>query len=262
MNKGNNLFLGLEEDLIYIFSERLKKIRTSAKLTQQQFANEIGISVAALSYYETGKRVPDIIFLKKISEYFNIPVDYFLGFTNSIKKENENISNKLRLSDEAIEKIQIFIDNNDEGNYYEYSDVLNRLLENDDFYSVLNFLTWSGYECCTYMPDEEYILFIAMKKMMNVIKDTINTSSYLKERIVEAIIPDQIERERYYKWLLEQSDKNSEELQMKYKEHRDTLIESVNAKFAEYNESISLRTEALNHLKENEKNAEHNPTQE
>lgn len=260
MDKGNNMFLGLEEDLIYIFSDRLKKIRISAKLTQQQFANEIGISVAALSYYETGKRVPDIIFLRKISEYFCIPVNYFLGFTNSIKEENENISNRLRLSDEAIEKIQTFIDNNDEDNYYEYSDVLNRLLENDDFYSVLNFLTWGGYECCTYMPDEEYIFFIAMKKMMNVIKDTINTSSNLKERIVEAFIPDQIERERYYKWLSEQLDNNNKELETKYKEQKRDLIESVNAKIAEYNKS--LRSKTLNNLKEGAGNAEHNPTQE
>ena len=68
MNEKSNLFDGLEEYTIPIFADRLKHIRTQAGLTQQQFAAEIGISVAALSYYETGKRVPDIIFIKKISE--------------------------------------------------------------------------------------------------------------------------------------------------------------------------------------------------
>ena len=71
MSKCGYDFCGIEEDVIKVFSERLKKTRISAKLTQQQFANEMGISVAALSYYETGKRVPDIIFLKKVSEYID-----------------------------------------------------------------------------------------------------------------------------------------------------------------------------------------------
>lgn len=262
MDKGNNIFSDLEEDLTYIFSERLKKIRTAAKLTQQQFANEIGISVAALSYYETGKRVPDIIFLKKISMYFCIPVDYFLGLTNSTKKENENISNKLGLSDEAIEKIQDFINNNDIEDYYENSDVLNRLLENDDFYSILNFLTWSGYECCVYTPDEDYIFFIAMKRMMNVIKDTINTTATLKERVIRSILPDQKERETFYKWLIDQTEKNSKELDAWREKRRTDIINEALDKVKKYIESVDLRTTAINNLKENEENAEHNPTSE
>ena len=75
-----------------------------------------------------------------------IPADYFLGFTNSTKKENVNISNKLGLSDVAIEQIRRYIDDSYEAtyDYYENSDILKKLLENDDFYSVLNFLVWRG----------------------------------------------------------------------------------------------------------------------
>lgn len=274
MSKCGYDFCGIEEDVIKVFSERLKKTRISAKLTQQQFADEMGISVAALSYYETGKRVPDIIFLKKVSEYFLIPVDYFLGGTNSTKKENEIISNHLRLSDKAIDNIQAFIERTyeEEYDFYENSDILNKLLENDKFYSVLNLLVWSGYECTNFMPDEDYLNYIATKKMMSVILDTINTSSDIRVRIVEAIIPEQKERLKYYKWLLDQSENTfkktmneyyeevNNELMENYIEHTKELREKEIAKYGRYKEEI--REEALKHLKGAQNNGEHNTQKE
>lgn len=261
MNEKNSMFDGLEDDMIPMFADRLKQIRTQAGLTQQQFAAELGISVAALSYYETGKRVPDIIFLRKISEYFMIPADYFLGFTNSTKKENVNISNKLGLSDVAIEKIRHYIDDSYEAtyDYYENSDILNKLLENDNFYSVLNFLVWTGYECHFYMPDEEYICFIAMKKMFKVIQDTIENVPHLKAKIVESIMPDQKEREKYYKWLLKESDKNSEALHKKYEEHKKETEQYVKETISRFKEAQSVHQKALENLKEVENNGKHNP---
>ena len=87
MNKMNDMFEDIEYLTVGVFSNRLRTIRVESGLTQQQLANELGVSVAALSYYETGRRIPDIVFLSKLSEYFIIPADYFLGFTNSSKKE-------------------------------------------------------------------------------------------------------------------------------------------------------------------------------
>ncbi len=250
MDKYNiNMFVDVETEIIQIFSERLKKIRTGANLTQQQFANEIGISVAALSYYETGKRVPDIIFLFKVSEYFCIPIDYFLGKTNSIKKENTNISNKLRLSDKSIENIQNFIDETNEGtfNYYESADILNKILENSNFYSVLNLMTWSGYECQSYMPDEEYIYFIATKKMMNVIIETISNTTNLKTKIIESMIPEQKEREKYYKWILEQSNEEYKAVQEKYEQYKKTLMEREKTLFEKFKSNIRKETDNGKH---------------
>lgn len=261
MNKMNDMFEDIEYLTVGVFSNRLRTIRIESGLTQQQLANELGVSVAALSYYETGRRIPDIVFLSKLSEYFIIPADYFLGFTNSSKKENVSISDKLHLSDTAIEKISRYIGDSYEGtfDYYENSDILNKLLENDDFYSVLNFLIWTGYECCHYMPDEEYIYFIAMKKMMNVIQDTIDHSPHLKDRIIQSILPDQKEREQYYKWLLEETEKNSNALQTKYEEHKKETEQYVKETINRFKEAQSIHQKALDKLKEAENNGEHNP---
>lgn len=266
MEKCSFDFCGLEDDTIQIFSERLKQTRISAKLTQQEFAAEMGISVAALSYYEKGKRIPDIVFLSKLCDYFNISPEYFLGITNSRVKENVEISKRLRLSDKAINNIQAFIDDTYEGTYeyYENSDILNKLLENEKFYSVLDLMTWSGMECCSRVPDDEYINYIATKKMMDAIAETIESSPSLKARIIQSIIPDQKEREDYYKWLLEESDKRHEEILSRYKKQKEDIHENLIKKVNNFKESskMSIHAKAIQNLQEDSDNAEHNPTSE
>lgn len=266
MEKCSYDFCGLENEVANIFSERLKKTRISAKLTQQEFADEMGISVAALSYYEKGKRIPDIVFLAKICNYFGISPEYFLGNTNSTIKENIDISNRLRLSDKAINNIQSYVDNTYEGTYeyYENSDILNKLLENEKFYSVLNLMTWSGIECCSLVPDEKYICYIATKRMMTAISETIEKTPNLKTRIIQAIIPEQNEREKYYKWLSEESDKQLEEALKQYKERKDDIYKSLKKRVADFEESVnkSVHAKAIQNLKEVSENAEHNPETE
>lgn len=266
MEKCSFDFCGLEYDTIQVFSERLKQTRISAKLTQQEFAAEMGISVAALSYYEKGKRIPDIVFLSKLCEYFYISPEYFLGITNSRIKENVEISKSLRLSDKAIYNIRAYIDDTYEGTYeyYENSDILNKLLENEKFYSVLDLMTWSGMESCSRVPDNEYINYIAMKKMMDAIAETIESSPSLKSRIIQAIIPDQKEREDYYKWLLEESDNRHEEILNRYKEQKEDIYEGLIKQVENFRESaeMSIHAKAIQNLMEDSDNAKHNPTNE
>ena len=61
--------------------KRIKAIRGSMK--QEECAEKIGISRAALSSYENGSRKMDIEILYKFSELFNVSTDYLLGRTNS-----------------------------------------------------------------------------------------------------------------------------------------------------------------------------------
>ena len=39
---------------------------------------DLNISREALSYYETGKRSPDLNMLIRLSEYFNVSIDYLI----------------------------------------------------------------------------------------------------------------------------------------------------------------------------------------
>lgn len=64
----------------------LKELRKQKKLSQLKVAMDLSISREALSYYENGKRSPDIDMLVKLSEYFNVSIDYLIFGASSKKK--------------------------------------------------------------------------------------------------------------------------------------------------------------------------------
>ena len=59
--------------------ESLKNIRKKYKMTQEDIARLLGISRSGYTYYETGKTVPSIEALQKLSVIYNTPVDVIIG---------------------------------------------------------------------------------------------------------------------------------------------------------------------------------------
>ena len=57
----------------------LKLIRKQRKINQLKVATDLNISREALSHYENGKRSPDVSMLKKLSEYFNVSIDFLIN---------------------------------------------------------------------------------------------------------------------------------------------------------------------------------------
>lgn len=62
--------------------EGLKNIRKSRNLNQQKVAMDLHISREALSHYENGRREPSLDMLVKMSEYFNVSIDYLITGKN------------------------------------------------------------------------------------------------------------------------------------------------------------------------------------
>lgn len=60
-------------------SKRLKELRLASELSQQAVASELGITQQAYAYYESGKRQPGNEMLLRLSELFDVSVDYLLG---------------------------------------------------------------------------------------------------------------------------------------------------------------------------------------
>lgn len=56
----------------------LKKIRKKHKWSQQKIAMDLNISRESLSYYENGRREPSLSLLVKMSEYFNVSINYLI----------------------------------------------------------------------------------------------------------------------------------------------------------------------------------------
>ena len=62
----------------HIGMKGLKGIRIRKGLTQQKVALDLNISREALSYYENGKRCPDIQMLILLSDYFDVSIHYLI----------------------------------------------------------------------------------------------------------------------------------------------------------------------------------------
>ena len=57
----------------------LKMIRKQRNLNQLKVALDLNISREALSHYENGKRSPDVEMLRRLSEYFDVSIDFLVN---------------------------------------------------------------------------------------------------------------------------------------------------------------------------------------
>lgn len=68
---------------------RLKNLRKSFRLTQQELANQLGIARPTLSGYENMVSQPDLETLRKYAEFFCVTTDYLLGLEGNPSKNDE-----------------------------------------------------------------------------------------------------------------------------------------------------------------------------
>lgn len=69
----------------------IKKIRVDNGLTQKDLADKLGVTYQAVSKWENGKNIPDIMILKQISKEFNVNIDDLLEGRHTKKKFNYKI---------------------------------------------------------------------------------------------------------------------------------------------------------------------------
>lgn len=69
-------------------SQFIKDIRRKNNLTQKEFASKYGVTYQAVSKWETGKNLPDMLLLKQISRDFNVSLDEILDGEYNSKKKN------------------------------------------------------------------------------------------------------------------------------------------------------------------------------
>lgn len=67
---------------IDFFKEKINVLYREQKLSASALAREIHISPAAMNFYLSGERRPDIETLSKICTYFNCSADWLLGLSN------------------------------------------------------------------------------------------------------------------------------------------------------------------------------------
>lgn len=75
------------------FGQRLKELRLSLGLSQEELANKFSVSKQAISQYERGLRFPKDY--EQIADFFNVDMDYLMGrtdFTTRIVRGASNVT--------------------------------------------------------------------------------------------------------------------------------------------------------------------------
>ena len=96
-------------------NERIKQIRKTLNLTQDEFAEKVGLARNSIASYESGRRTPNDAIIKLICREFN--VDYFwltegIGemFTQIPQTLIDNIAIEYKLTDDYKAILEAFLE--------------------------------------------------------------------------------------------------------------------------------------------------------
>lgn len=76
--------------------KRLKELRLSKNLRQEDLGKLFGATKSAVSMWESGKREPDKETFLAMAEYFNVSVDYLMGRDDDISKPLDRRAEQLQ----------------------------------------------------------------------------------------------------------------------------------------------------------------------
>lgn len=88
-----------------MFGDRLKELRNSKNLSQDDLGKILGVRKSSISNWETDKATPTYEILTKLAQYFNVTTDYLLGL-------NQDDLNKIDKLNKALREAGM-IDNNE-----------------------------------------------------------------------------------------------------------------------------------------------------
>jgi transcriptional regulator with XRE-family HTH domain len=89
----------------------LKDLRREKEITQEQLAEELGVSGRTISRWETGNNMPDISLLVEIAEYFDVSISEIIkgerkseDMKEEAKEVAENMSDYAKAEKEQLVK--------------------------------------------------------------------------------------------------------------------------------------------------------------
>ena len=83
------------EDLRLIIAKNISGLRKAAAMTQFELAEKLNYSDKAVSKWERGDSIPDIVVLKAVADIFSVTVDYLLEEDHSLKNPKITINGKV-----------------------------------------------------------------------------------------------------------------------------------------------------------------------
>ena len=112
------------------FGERIREAREKLGLTQEDFADQLGISRASLALYESGRREPKVDVLARLVEVTKVAPDFYLGRSDAMEHNSHEVLELLSLTDESLIAIA-------DANPY----AINQLLSHPAFHALLEYIS-------------------------------------------------------------------------------------------------------------------------
>lgn len=116
------------EERFGAFSKRLKHVRELKGISQRQAAEDLNISPQNLSYYENG-RDAGYGLLVRMALYYDVTVEYLIGASPVMQRENVDINKDIGLNDKTINLLR-------QRNKFGYSyaaDIVNEIVRTEYF---------------------------------------------------------------------------------------------------------------------------------
>lgn len=86
---------------------RLKELRINKKLLQKDVASAVGIERTTYVKYENGQSEPSIDILKRIASFYEVSIDYLVGYSDAV--QSLDVAPPVMLaSEKEIELMNIF----------------------------------------------------------------------------------------------------------------------------------------------------------
>ena len=187
-----------------MIGKRIKELRKSENLTQKQLSEKLGITTSMIGMYETAARNPSYEILNKLSDFFNVSIDFLMGeipFKNK-KEAQHSISIAVikHLIEDQVEQceflelstgLEIMMDNNFKREILTYCETLfskfnnNEYLTNIELFELSNIIfksiKWSiDYDGKVFLEDHLGITCMIELEFEKINRVTLNLEeSYL-----------------------------------------------------------------------------------
>lgn len=216
-----------DDEIKQIFAERLRGLREAAGLSQAELGEKLGVSRGSISFYENCERVPDIVFLDRVSVFFGIDHCFLLG-SQYKHQSNENIGLTLGLSEKAVETLQ---------EYEIYGEEISAFIEHEHFPKLLE-LMWSMY------LREPY-----KKSIRNLGVGNFDYQAFQIASVIVGILADIGERKDLGIWaqslLCKKIANGDHDLEIKLKEARKQIAKKALRNLEEANEDSKASLEKM-----------------
>ena len=94
-----------------IRGERLRELRLSKKMTQDELAHIMGLKKSTICTYEKERRAPRYGVIQKYMELFGVTAEYIMGIDHLSVRESPEEFNYFSISEKEIELIKLLREN-------------------------------------------------------------------------------------------------------------------------------------------------------